>query len=300
MSGETQLEPRLERRSNHWLGRFDAMASPCEVLVSGLGPKHARTAVAMAEKETRRIEQKFSRYRSDNVVHRIHAAEGESVDLDEETDRLLAYADHLYRMSDGAFDITSGSLRQVWNFDGSDAVPAPAQVSAVLTRVGWHQVEWTQGRLRLPKGMQIDLGGIGKEYAVDRVADLLAAEFDASILVNFGGDMRANRPPEDGEAWAVGVESPDQEGSALRRISLSSGAVATSGDARRFLLKDGIRYGHVLDARTGWPPRDAPRSISVAAATCTEAGSLSTLAMLQGAKAREFLEAQQCRYWCVD
>jgi thiamine biosynthesis lipoprotein len=82
-------------------------------------------------------------------------------------------------------------------------------------------------------------------------------------------------------------------------LDLEHGALATSGDSRRYLLKDGVRYGHILDPRTGWPVPDAPRSVTVAASSCTEAGLLSTLALLNGARAREFLEEQGVRFWLL-
>lgn len=82
-------------------------------------------------------------------------------------------------------------------------------------------------------------------------------------------------------------------------LELEHGALATSGDSRRFLLKDGVRYGHILDPRTGWPVADAPRSVTVAASSCTEAGLLATLAMLEGPGARTFLESQGVRHWIL-
>jgi thiamine biosynthesis lipoprotein len=88
-------------------------------------------------------------------------------------------------------------------------------------------------------------------------------------------------------------------GGVARHIDLTVGALATSGDSRRFLLKDGKRYGHVLDPRSGWPVVGAPRSVTVAAATCTEAGMLATLALLQGTEAEAFLEAQAVQFWAL-
>ncbi len=300
MSGSAQPAVRLERSGDHWVGRFRAMASPCEILASGVGPAGARRAVELAMAEAWRIERKFSRYRDDNIIHEINHSEGHAVEVDDETARLIAFADQAHRMSEGAFDITAGVLRRVWNFDGSDRLPDRAEVASLLPLVGWHQVEWDPPILRLPKGMQIDLGGVGKEYAVDRVASLLDREHSGTFLVNFGGDMRACAPPAPGQEWEVGIESPHQEGTAVQRVSLSSGGIATSGDARRFLVRDGIRYGHILDPRSGWPVPDAPRSVTVAAGTCTEAGFLSTVAMLQGRGAKEFLREQQCPFWCLD
>ena len=82
-------------------------------------------------------------------------------------------------------------------------------------------------------------------------------------------------------------------------LEIASGALATSGDARRFLLKDGVRYSHILDPRSGWPVEDPPRSVTVAAGTCLEAGMMATLAMLQGREAEAFLEREKVRAWCI-
>ena len=83
-------------------------------------------------------------------------------------------------------------------------------------------------------------------------------------------------------------------------LDLEYGALATSGDSRRYLLRDGIRYAHILNPRTGWPAPESPRSITVAASSCTEAGLLSTVAMLQGAGARAYLDEQGVRFWLLD
>ena len=97
----------------------------------------------------------------------------------------------------------------------------------------------------------------------------------------------------------MGIEQPDAEGRPIGALEIAGGALATSGDTKRFLLKDGVRYSHVLDPLTGWPVPDAPRSVTVLANTCTEAGMLATLSLLQGSEAESFLEAQSVRYWCV-
>jgi thiamine biosynthesis lipoprotein len=101
----------------------------------------------------------------------------------------------------------------------------------------------------------------------------------------------------DGQPWRVGIEAPDRTGAAARIVHLHRGGLATSGDSRRFVMHEGRRYSHILDARTGWPIQDAPRSITVAADTCTQAGTLTTLAMLQGTNAEQLLRASGSRYW---
>lgn len=294
------LEPgatTLERIEDYFLGRFTSMASPCEVLVDTDDREIAGMALDVAAREAWRIERTFSRYRSDNVVHRINHAGGRPVRLDEEGALLIDYAVACYEMSAGMFDITSGSLRRLWRFDGGDHVPDAAAVRAALRLVGWHRVRWEGRTLTMPAGMEIDLGGIGKEYAVDRSAALVAARIGEAFLVNYGGDLFASGARRGERPWAVGVDDPDRTGeAAVYRIDFPRGGLATSGDARRFVRHEGRRLGHILNPTTGWPVENAPRSVTVLATTCMEAGTLATLAYLQGPRAREFLEAQGVQF----
>ncbi len=287
----------VELRGEYLLAvRFTAMASPCEVLLPAMEAHAALAIGAIAADEALRIERKFSRYRDDSVTAWIHEHRGTSVEVDEETASLIDFASQCFDLSDGLFDITSGVLRRAWKFDGSDRIPEPELLRRLLPLVGFDKLRWQPPRLSLPPEMELDFGGIGKEYAVDRAYELLVARDCAPFLINFGGDLRANRPPPHGP-WQVGIEGPDTEREATLLLDLEHGALATSGDSRRYLLKDGIRYGHILDPRTGWPMRDSPRSVTVAASSCTEAGLLSTLAMLHGAQAGQFLEDQGVRHW---
>ncbi|HJR69374.1 MAG TPA: FAD:protein FMN transferase [Gammaproteobacteria bacterium] len=274
------------------------MASTCEVHVADADRATAERIAWTVAAEARRIEAKFSRYRAGNAVDAINRAHGRTIVVDEETARLLDYAEQLFELSDGKFDITSGVLRRAWRFDGSDRVPSPAAVDALLAKVGWDKVHWRSPALTLADGMEIDLGGIGKEYAVDRAAALVRP-LTSRCLLNFGGDLLALGSQGAGRPWRVGIESLAADGRAAVEVDLDVGALATSGDARRFLRKDGRRYGHILDPTTGWPMVGAPRSVTVAAATCTQAGMLATLALLRGAQAEEFLAAQGVRHWAL-
>ncbi len=274
------------------------MGSPCEILVAAPSPDAATRWARPGIDEAWRIERKFSRYRDDSVVTAINAGGGEPVPIDPETQRLIDFAAHCYTLSGGLFDITSGVLRRAWNFDRSDRLPDPALVAQLRSRVGFGRIVREPGAIRVPRGMEVDLGGIAKEYAVDRALEAIEAPGAApAVLVNFGGDLRANRTP-DARPWQVGVEDAASGNAAAMVIELTRGALATSGDAHRFLLHDGVRYGHILDPRTGWPVRDAPHAVTVAAASCVEAGTLSTIALLQGAGAEKFLEGLGVRYWC--
>lgn len=292
----------FEKVDDYWRGRFKAMASPCECLIACEDENLAKKMLAMAFAEAQRIEKKFSRYRLDNIVHKINNSQSKDILIDDETADLLDFSAQCYELSEGLFDVTSGVLREAWQFDGSDNVPSSYLVEKTLQRVGWHKVQWHRPYLNMQQGMEIDLGGIGKEYAVDQVAKLLK-EFspDTNVLVNFGGDLVATGSRLNGESWGVGVDDPLHTGEqAVGGVQLSKGALATSGDARRFLIKDGTRYSHILNPKTGWPVEHAPRSVSVMAGTCIEAGMLATFALLQGEGARQFLEEQEVPFWIVE
>jgi thiamine biosynthesis lipoprotein len=277
------------------------MASPCEVLVDTDDEPAARAALEAARAEALRIERKFSRYRSDNVVHAINHSDGRPVEVDEELAGLLDYAATCHEVSEGRFDITSGVLRRAWTFDGREHVPDLAAIAAALALLGWSRVTWRDRVLTLPAGMEIDLGGLGKEYAVDRSASQVAQASRAAFLVNFGGDLFASGPRRGNVPWLVGVEDPASPGAGQKlRLALPRGALATSGDARRHVIVRGRRLGHILDPRTGWPVEGAPRSVTVMAPTCTEAGTLATLAILRGRDAARFLEAQGVQHWVVE
>jgi thiamine biosynthesis lipoprotein len=278
---------------------FSAMASPCEILVASCDSATALKIGQLAQAEAHRIESKFSRYRADSALSKINHARGKTISVDPETAVLLDFAKQCFYLSGGLFDVTSGILRKVWKFDCSDQLPKPEAIAALLPLVGFDKLQWDAPNLTMPEGMELDFGGIGKEYAVDSVMRLLAGHFDLPMLVNFGGDLCANRTP-DGKPWQVGIERPEIVDQAALILELSSGALATSGDTQRFLFSQGIRYSHILDPHTGWPVPNAPRSVTVAAATCMEAGMLATFSLLQGANAREFLAAQGTKFWCLD
>ena len=283
----------------HWAIAYAAMASPCEILVRGGDASEAGKLASLAYAETIRIERKFSRYRDDNIVHAINHSDGARVAVDEETSRLLQYAGQCWELSGGRFDITSGILRRAWTFDGRAIAPDLALIESLRGRVGWNRVEFDGAEISMLPGMEIDLGGIGKEYAADRVAGLVAEAAGAPVLVNFGGDIRAIAAGEDRRRWTIGIEEPGRENAAVGQIELSEGGVATSGDSKRFCVVNGVRLGHTLDPRTGWPVTEAPHSVTVIADTCTVAGFLATMAILQGSGAEAFLEAQDVTYHCI-
>ena len=274
------------------------MASPCEVLIDSADFDLAHEIVACAVAEVSRIECKFSRYLDDNLIYQINHSPDQFVDLDPETDRIIEFAFECHALSEGLFDISSGILQKAWRFDGKHSVPTQQRLDQLLPFIGLDRITHVNNRLKLPRGMQIDLGGIGKEYAVDRIVGLLRDRYKPGILINLGGDIAVTGMRQSREHWNVGIEDPDRHQQAASMLKIGRGAIATSGDANRFILHRGKRYGHILNPKTGWPVEDSPRSVTVGADTCTDAGIIATLAMLQGKHAEDFLDQQGLRYYC--
>lgn len=251
--------------------------------VDARGRAEAARIARLAEEEARRIERKFSRYRDGSVVSEINRNAGRTpVAVDEETDALVASALELRERTDGRFDPTVGVLRRAWDFR-SGRVPSREEVDALLPLVDGRKVSRRDGTVFLRKaGMELDLGGVGKEYAVDRVSRLLAAEGVAAAIVNFAGDVRTVGRRLDRHPWKVGVRDPRDPRRVRFSVRPMTGAgVATSGDYERGFVKDGVRYHHILDARTGWPVGGVA-SVTVVAPSADEAGRFASAAFLLG------------------
>ena len=282
------------------------MACPCEIRLSGMSQAHAGRLANEAIAEIRRIESKYSRYRSDSLLSQINAAAGRTsadIEVDGETAHLLNFAANLFTMSDGFFDCSSGVLRSAWDFKHS-RLPSQKNLGALLLLVGWHHVAWDGKKIALTrKGMELDFGGFGKEYAVDRASTLLEASGVQHGLVNLGGDVRAIGPQLNGVAWQIGIRDPRAPATAPDRcfasLPLIQGAIATSGDYERFIEVDGKRYCHILNPKTGWPVSHW-RSVSVVGTACVLAGALSTIAMLKGSDAEDFLQTEGVGYLLQD
>lgn len=179
---------------------FKAMGSRCELQLYLPEDAQPEPVLRSLIGEVNRLEEKYSRYKPTSVVSQINAAAGQdrTVPIDDETASLLDYADALFNQSDGMFDITSGVLREVWDFR-SDRLPSDADLEPVLPLISWPSVVRGDDHIYLPKpGMQIDFGGFGKEYAVDVLAARCLDENVEHGIVNLGGDVRVIGPHPDG------------------------------------------------------------------------------------------------------
>jgi thiamine biosynthesis lipoprotein len=275
------------------------MACPCEILIRTDSITDAEELGQLAHTEALRIEHKFSRYRDDNIVYAINKSGGNPVKLDEETLKLLEYAGHCHSLSEGLFDITSGILRRAWTFKGEKLKPNQKLIESLLELVGWEKIKFSRNEIVLLPGMEIDFGGIGKEYAVDKTAQLLFSSSGLPAMINFGGDITIVGSEKLKEPWCVGISDPEQPDFPVGFIEMLKGAVTTSGVSYRHCFVNGKRLGHIINPKTGWPAADAPRSVTVVGNFCMEAGMLSTLAMLYGKDAETFLIRQNVKFHCI-
>ncbi len=281
--------------------QFYAMGSDCALHLYGGTAKSVELFAAAAETEIRRIEARYSRYRGDSELARINkvAATGGAIDIDAETAGLVAYAKACFAKSDGAFDITSGRLRSVWDFSDS-RLPDQRSIDDLLPFVGLDNLVLANSQLQFRRpGMELDFGGLGKEYAADRAAEVCLDLGMRHGFVDLGGDIRVIGPQPDGLPWRIGIRHPREVDRLAAEVALPGGALATSGDYERFIEVDGRRYCHILDPRTGWPAQGLS-SVTVISDRCLVAGSLSTAAMLKGRDGAAWLDGLGVRHLVID
>jgi len=256
---------------------FRAMGSDCEFQLCFGGGSDSQFIFKCLQDELERLESKYSRFRKDSLLSQINL--GKEVKIDNETISLLEHAFNCFEQSEGLFDITAGRLNSLWDFK-KKKVPSQEEISYALSVTDFSKVSWNNGILSMPAGMNVDFGGIVKEYAADTLA-VLAKKFGVQYgLINLGGDIAIVGNKPDGIAWKVGITDPRGTETEIASIDIYSGGLATSGDYKRYFIYEGKRYSHILNPKTGFPCAGL-RAVSVAANLCTVAGSIATIAMLK-------------------
>jgi len=244
---------------------------------------------AAIERTLERVNRQMSPWRPDSELSRFNAAATTGwFEVSPDTRAVVDEALRVARLTGGAFDLTVGRLVDAWGF----GPPAPAgppdarRVGRLLGHVDHTAVTTRDAPAALAKrdpAVAIDLCGIAKGFGLDRVGAVLDRCGVSRYLVEIGGELRARGERPGGGPWRAGIERPvDGPAPVLRVVRLADRAVATSGDYRRCFERDGVRYAHVIDPRTGRPVTSAPASVSVIAATAMQADALSTALMVLG------------------
>lgn len=264
---------------------FGSMGTVCQVVFAARSHAQAREFKHALLRWVAEFEARYSRFIESSLVSRINReAGGDWVEIDAQTEQLFALCDWYHWTTEGVFDPTAAPLFLPWDYHRRPtALPSDDEVRRARGLVGWLRVERRKGAVRLPeRGMMIDLGGLGKEYAVDEVTQLGIRTGILNLLVNFGNDLRVHGEPPERGAWKIGLENPDAPGRCGDGVALRDGAVCSSGDYLRYVEIEGRRYGHIIDPRTGYPVNNGSRAATVVAGSCTEAGVLATASFILG------------------
>ena len=224
----------------------------------------------------------------DTEVLRINRAAGrEPVAVSDDTFSVIESGIRFGKASNGAFDITVGPLVALWGIGTPrETVPSQEEIDAVLPLIDFRRIEldFAQRTVYLPReGMAIDVGGVAKGYAVEEAARLLAEAGIQHAVLDFGGDIYTVGRRRDGDAWRIGLQSPESgRGSIIGIIESSNNAIVTSGAYERFFIQDGQRYHHLFDIATGRPARNTLTSVTAIADDAMLADVFSTAGYVAG------------------
>ncbi len=243
------------------------------------------------QKRLEEINQSMSTYRSDSEISRFNRMpETETMAVSPDFLRVLRAAQSIHRLSDGAWDGTVKPLVNLWGFGSARPVktaPDKTEIDRQLANIGFDRVRiMDSGRIgKQVAGVTLDLASIAKGFGVDVIAAILRQRGYLNFLVEIGGEVVAAGVRLDGRPWVVGINNPAPQAAAnavYRTVSLTNGAMATSGDYRNFFELDGVRYSHVIDPRTGYPVRNRVVSVTILTPACTLADGLATALMVMG------------------
>lgn len=259
-------------------------------------PAQARRAVEAAFGAVEQVDRDMSLYRPHSDIGRLNRQAGQrDVRVRQSTAAVLRESLNIARASKGALDVTVTPLLAQWGFlSVREEAPSPKQIEAALALVDYRHLYLNdaEGAARLSQpGMQLDLGGIAKGYAVDQAAEALQRHGVRQGMVNAGGDLRLLGRHPDGEPWVVGVQHPLTPSRLLLALSLDEGAVATSGNYLRYRVYNSRRYGHLLHPQQGYPA-DTALSMTVIARSAMRADALATAALVMGRDGSAWLRGQ--------
>ncbi len=266
---------------------FKAMGTACVIQFRCEDQKAALKFLAEALGWLGEFEAKFSRFRPDSMLSRINLAAGERwIEIDEEMEQMLDMGEAMHRLTEGLLDPAMLPLIQLWDWKKvHERLPLQAEVQKALALSNWEEVERKPGKIYLPRaGMGLDFGGFGKEHAVDQVIAIARRHGIVDVLVDLGRDILALGGNGQHPFWHVGIQDGVQTDRCIGGLAVSGYAVCASGDYARRFEHAGVRYGHILDRRTGWPVRHGMRAVTVVAPTSLIAGIYSTCVFVLGQK----------------
>jgi thiamine biosynthesis lipoprotein len=238
----------------------DAMGSTYSISVYGSDRIRMEAAIDAAFDEVRRLDDLLSNYKPDSEWSQVNRnAARQPVKVSAELFQLLQQCVEYSRISEGSFDVTVGPLMKVWGFyKGSGHLPHRPEVIAALAKVGYRNIQMNpaDGTVRfLRPGVEMDPGGIGKGYAVDRMVEVLKRNGVTSALVagSASSIFGLGAPPDEPKGWQVKIKDPWDQRKTLAEVWLKDMSLSTSGSYEKFFRAEGKMYAHIMDPRTGYP-----------------------------------------------
>lgn len=249
------------------------------------------------EAELKKADSTFSMFNTESIISGINRNDS-TVVLTDHFITLFNRSQEIAGQTEGAFDITVAPLVNLWGFgfQKKDSV-SPSIVADLLKTVGYKSIRLENNKIvKENPGTMLDASAIAKGYSCDLIADLIESKGITNYMIEIGGEMRTKGHNQRGECWTVGIRKPversDEEGEPLQqKIKLCEGALATSGNYRNFYYKDGKKYAHTIDPKTGYPVLHNLLSVSVITSDCMTADAYATAFMVMGMeKGRELLK----------
>ena len=266
----------------------DAMGSTFSIAAWGSDRGNLAAAVESALEEARRLDRMLSNYRPGSEWSTVNrSAAGRGVVVSQELFDLLAACVRYSEQSEGTFDITVGPLMRVWGFyKGSGRMPHRSEVRTALARTGYKNLslQTTTRTVRFERdGLEIDPGGIGKGYAVDRMVEILKTGGVSGALINAGGSSMygINTPPDEPRGWKVVIRDPRHGEKHVAELYLKNQSMSTSGNYEKFFQVGKRIYSHIMDPRTGYPSQGM-YSVSVVAPRCIDSEAWTKPTYIQG------------------
>ena len=240
------------------------------------------------------INKSMSTYRKDSEISRFNALNktGEKFYISDDFFNVMKVAQHIYKLTGGAWDGTIEPLVTLWGFDNSEnnkRIPSESEIDALLANIGFNNIEMSANRYLVKRKafISLDFASIAKGYGVDQIAMLIRTNQIKNFLVEIGGEVFAAGFRKDGKKWKIGINRPKKNApfdQVYKVVHLHNKAFATSGDYRNYFELEGKRFSHILDPRNGYPITNGVVSVSIVTDTCTFADGLATAVMVLGHK----------------
>ncbi|MCS7201223.1 MAG: FAD:protein FMN transferase [Dictyoglomus sp.] len=255
--------------------------------------KDSEKAKEICWKKLEELDQKLNRFNPQSEVYKINKKAGDWIEVSKEVEDVLKEAKYYAQISEGLFDPTIGPLMELWGFyNGSLYIPNDKELKEALSKVNWKDLEISEGKVRLKrKGMSLDLGGIAKGYAVQRLLEISKNLNLQRVYLDIGGTIGVYGKPLKGDYWIIGIKHPRKEGRIIGKIKIKSGVVATSGDYERFFVNNGKRYPHIINPKTGIPSSEI-MSVTIISKNGITADALSTLFFVLGERGKDLWKSK--------